>query len=218
MSEFGHIITISFIALITLVNPLAIVPSYLALTDGPLRGSRPKVALYASLACVIVLTTFLFVGEYLFRFFGITIEAFQIMGGILFLTRALRNLLADEHRYDPEVPSWNDEVNPTSGRATADPISVAVVPLAVPMLSGPGAISSVMVFVNLYKDVGQRFAVIAAIIAVGVASWITMLAAAPVSRIMGERGQAVFAKIMALLLGAIGVQFIINGVSSIIRG
>ncbi len=218
MSEFGHIASIAFIALITLVNPLAIVPSYLALTEGALRASRPKVAFYASLSAVAVLTLFLFAGEYLFRFFGITIEAFQIMGGILFLTRALRNLVADEHRYDPAVPSWDDEASPTPDHDGADPLSVAIVPLAVPMLSGPGAISSVMVFVNLYKDVGQRFAVIAAIIAVGIASWITMLAAAPVSRIMGERGQAVFAKIMALLLGAIGIQFMINGITSLIRG
>lgn len=216
MSEFSHIVTISFIALITLVNPLAIIPSYLAITEGPLRSSRPKVALYASIACVAVLTLFLFAGEYLFRFFGITIEAFQIMGGILFLTRALRNLLADEHRYDPEVPSWDDEVTPAHTARDADPLSVAIVPLAIPMLSGPGAISSVMVFVNLYKDVGQRFAVIAAIFAVGLASWIIMLGAAPVSRIMGERGQAVFAKIMALLLGAIGVQFVINGIKSLL--
>lgn len=216
MSEFIRISTISFIALVTLVNPLAIVPSYLSMTDGSLRRSRKRVALYSSIACILVLATFLVAGEYLFRFFGITIEAFQIMGGVLFLTRALRNLLEDEHRYEPNLPSWDETMDTARPEESGDPMSVAIVPLAIPMLSGPGAISSVMVFVNLYKDFEQRLAVIAAILGVGIVAWLVMLVAVPLSRLIGERGQAVFAKVMALLLGAIGVQFIINGIRSLV--
>ncbi|MBW3564665.1 MAG: MarC family protein [Acidobacteria bacterium] len=215
MTEYFRIATLSFIALLTLVNPLAIVPSYLAMTEGSLRGSRKRVALYASVACILVLTIFLFAGEYLFRFFGITIEAFQIMGGILFLTRALRNLIQDENRYEPNQPSWDEAVDTAEPERSGDPMSVAIVPIAIPMLAGPGAISSVMVFVNLYRDFEQRLAVIGAIFAVGIAAWLVMLIAVPVSRLIGERGQAVFAKVMALLLGAIGVQFIINGIRSL---
>lgn len=216
MSEYFRIATLSFIALLTLVNPLAIVPSYLSMTEGSLRRSRKRVALYASVACIIVLTIFLVAGEYLFRFFGITIEAFQIMGGVLFLTRALRNLMQDDHRYEPNQPSWDEAVDTAEPDQSGDPLSVAIVPIAIPMLAGPGAISSVMVFVNLYRDFEQRLAVIGAILAVGIAAWLVMLVAVPVSRLIGERGQAVFAKIMALLLGAIGVQFIINGIRSLV--
>jgi multiple antibiotic resistance protein len=84
------------------------------------------------------------------------------------------------------------------------------------MLSGPGAITSVMVLVNLYPHWNQKLAIIVAIVAVGVVSYLTLLAAVPLSRLVGERGRAVFAKIMALLLGAIGVQFVLNAVQPLI--
>jgi len=100
-------------------------------------------------------------------------------------------------------------------KADIDPTSIAIVPLAVPLLSGPGAITSVMVLVNLYPGIDQKVAVLIAIVAVGAASWIVLLAAVPLSRMMGDRGRAVFAKVMALLLGAIGIQFIINGVTPV---
>ena len=101
-------------------------------------------------------------------------------------------------------------------KAEIDPSSIAVVPIAVPMLSGPGAITSVMVLVNLYPEIEQKFAVIVAIAAVGALSYVVLLAALPISRVIGARGRAVFTKIMSLLLGAIGIQFIINGLRPVI--
>jgi len=101
-------------------------------------------------------------------------------------------------------------------KADIDPSSIAIVPIAVPMLSGPGAITSVMVLVNLYPAIEQRMAVIVAIVAVGAISWIVLLSASPLSRVIGDRGRAVFTKIMSLLLGAIGIQFIINGIKPVV--
>src|SRR3954466_9965231 len=89
---------LSFVALVTMVNPLAVAPSFIALTDGVSRRTRASVAFVAGVACVAVLTVFLLAGNYLFKFFGITVPAFQIMGGILFLTNALRSLITDERR------------------------------------------------------------------------------------------------------------------------
>ena len=100
-------------------------------------------------------------------------------------------------------------------KAEVDPSSIAIVPLALPMLSGPGAITSVMVLVNLYPGFEQKMAVLVAIVAVGVVSYLVLLSALPLSRMVGPRGAAVVAKIMALLLGAIGIQFIINGVTPV---
>src|SRR5438128_4637955 len=84
---------LSFIALITMVNPLAVVPAFVALTDGAVRATRARVALLAGIACTCVLTAFLLAGNYLFTFFGITVAAFQIMGGIIFLINATRTLV-----------------------------------------------------------------------------------------------------------------------------
>jgi multiple antibiotic resistance protein len=83
------------------------------------------------------------------------------------------------------------------------------------MLSGPGAITTVMVLVNTYPRIEHKMAVMTAIALVGVASWLTLLAAVPLSRMIGNRGRAVFAKIISLLLGAIGIQFMINGIKPV---
>lgn len=206
---------LSFIAIATMVNPLAVVPSFIALTEGASRRSRASIALLAGISCVAVLTVFLLAGNYIFKFFGITVPAFQIMGGILFLTNALRILVTDERRalnVGGEKRMEDSDVE----KAEIDPTSIAVVPLAVPMLSGPGAITSVMVLVNLYPEIEQKMAVILAIAAVGALSYLVLLAALPISRVIGPRGRAVFTKIMSLLLGAIGIQFIINGLKPVL--
>ncbi|HEV8436110.1 MAG TPA: MarC family protein [Thermoanaerobaculia bacterium] len=210
-----RVITLSFIALITMVNPLAVVPSFVALTEDASRKIRASVAFVASIACIVVLTTFLLAGNYVFQFFGITVPAFQIMGGIIFLANALRTLIVDDRR-SVNIGGEKRMEDRDVKRAELDPASIAVVPLAVPMLSGPGAITSVMVLVNLYPSIEQKFAVVVAIASVGVVSYVVLLAAVPLSHIMGDRGRAVFSKVMALLLGAIGIQFIINGVRPVL--
>jgi multiple antibiotic resistance protein len=206
----SDVVLLSFTALITMVNPLAVIPSFVVLTEAQSRVTRAKVAFVASLACIAVLTVFLLAGNYVFKFFGITVPAFQIMGGIIFLINALRTMLSEDRRaYD--VGGTRRMEDSDVARAGVDPSSIAIVPLAVPMLSGPGAITSVMVLVNLYPRIEQKLAVIIAIAAVGAVSYIVLLAAVPLSHVMGDRGRAVFSKIMALLLGAIGIQFMING-------
>jgi multiple antibiotic resistance protein len=205
---------LSFIALITMVNPLAVIPSFIALTVGVGRSTRLRVAFVAGAACVVVLAIFMIAGNYVFKFFGITVPAFEIMGGVVFLTNALRTLVADD-RLAYNVGGEKRMEDSDVEKADIDPASIAIVPLAVPMLSGPGAITSVMVLVNLYPRIDQKMAVLVAIVVVGLVSWIVLLAAVPLSRMIGDRGRAVFAKIMSLLLGAIGIQFIINGITPV---
>ena len=218
----SKVVLLSFITLITMVNPLAVIPSFVALTDGVSRTGRARVALIASMACIVVLTVFLVAGNWVFQFFGITVPAFQIMGGIIFFTNALRTLVEQDDRRAFNIGGDKRMADADVEKADMDPASIAVVPLAIPMLSGPGAITSTMLLVNLYPRIEQKIAVIVAIFGVGVASYIVLLAALPLSRFIGDRGRAVFTKVMALLLGAIGVQFIINGLrpvlSEIIKG
>ena len=204
-----------------MVNPLAAIPSFMAITDGDLRRYRRRVALYAGAGTAAILTLFLLAGNYLFQFFGITVPAFQIMGGIIFFTNALRTLVEDEKRIKNLGGRKRKEDHLAEAiemRDEQDPLGVAIVPLAIPMLSGPGAITSTMVLVNLYKTMPQRLALMVAIGAVGVVSWLTLLAAVPLSRFVSERARAVFAKIMALLLGAIGVQFVLNAIETLTKG
>lgn len=212
----SKILLLSFITLVTMVNPLAVIPSFVALTDGVSRAGRAKVALVASMACVVVLALFFVAGNWVFQFFGITVPAFQIMGGILFFTNALRTLVEQNERRAFNIGGEKQMQDRDVERAEIDPSSIAVVPLAVPMLSGPGAITSTMVLVNLYPRLDQKLAVLLSIVGVGLASYIVLLAAVPLSRFIGDRGRAVFTKVMALLLGAIGIQFIINGLKPVL--
>jgi multiple antibiotic resistance protein len=207
---------LSFIALITMVNPLAVIPAFVSLTDGVSQRIRASVAFIAGMSCIVVLTLFLLAGTYLFKFFGITVPAFQIMGGIIFLTNALNTLVADDRRAVTMGGEKRTEERDVE-KAELDPTSIAVVPLAIPMLSGPGAIATVMVLVNTYPSIEQKMAVVVAITAVGLASWAVLLTAMPISHFVGNRGRAVFARIMALLLGAIGIQFIINGIRPVMQ-
>jgi len=206
-----RVVLLSFAAVMSMVNPFAVIPPFIALTDGTERRTRLRVVFVAAAGCVVVLITFLLAGNYLFQFFGITVPAFQIMGGILFLVNALRTLVGDDRRI-PDKRMVESDVE----KAEVDPSSIAIVPLAIPLLSGPGAITSVMVLVNLYPGVEQKFAVAVAIAAVGVVSYVVLLAALPISHVMGERGRTIFTKVMALLLGAIGIQFIINGLRPVV--
>lgn len=210
------VVLLSFITLVTMVNPLAVIPSFVALTDGVSRRGRARVALIASLACIVVLTIFLVAGNWVFKFFGITVPAFQIMGGIIFFTNALRTLVEHDDRRAYNIGGDKRMDEHDVERADIDPSSIAVVPLAIPMLSGPGAITSTMLLVNLYPRIEQKLAVIVAIFGVGIVSYVVLLSALPLSRMIGDRGRAVFTKVMALLLGAIGVQFIINGLKPVL--
>lgn len=207
---------LSFITLITMVNPLAVIPSFVALTDGVSMRTRARVAFVAAIGTIVVLTLFLVAGNLVFKVFGITVPAFQIMGGVIFFTNALKTLV---HHDTPTAYNLGDNqpmADVDIRRAEIDPASIAIVPLAIPMLAGPGAITSTMVLVNLYKGIEQKIAVIVGIVGVGLVSYIVLLAAVPLSRFVGERGRTVFTKVMALLLGAIGIQFVINGLTPVI--
>ncbi len=212
----SKVILLSFITLITMVNPLAVIPSFVALTSDVPRRARARVAFVAAMACIVVLAAFLVAGNWVFQFFGITVPAFQIMGGVIFFTNALRTLVQEDERRAYNIGGEKRMQERDVEKADIDPASIAIVPLAVPMLSGPGAITSTMLLVNLYPRLDQKIAVIVAIFGVGIAAYAVLLAAVPLSRFMGDRGRAVFSKIMALLLGAIGIQFIINGLRPVL--
>lgn len=209
----SKVVLLSFITLITMVNPLAVVPSFVALTDRVSGAGRARVALIAAAAAIVMLTVFLVAGNWVFKFFGITVPAFQIMGGIIFFTNALRSLVNDDRRSISGEKRLDDH---DTEKAEIDPTSIAVVPLAIPMLAGPGAITSTMVLVNLYPRLDQKIAVAVAICGVGIVCYMVLLAAVPLSRFVGDRGRAIFTKVMSLLLGAIGIQFIINGLKPVL--
>jgi multiple antibiotic resistance protein len=154
----------------------------------------------ACLAAAIILAVFALTGGAIFAFFGITLPAFQIAGGLLFTIMGLTTLRGDAHP------------DPAPDPPSSDP---SIVPIGMPMIAGPGAISTVMVLVGQARDGGHRIA-LAAAIAANIALTLVILLAAPaiVARI-GTTGQRIVSKVMGLITAVIGVQFILNGVETV---
>jgi multiple antibiotic resistance protein len=190
---------LAFSSLFSVINPISAAPIFVALTRG--SRDRRRAAFRACLTAAAVLAVFAAAGGAIFSFFGITVPAFQIAGGMLFTLMSIREV-QDRERHLPEDEAEN-----------ADP---SIVPLGIPVIAGPGAISAVMVLVGQAQDAERRMALGAAI-AVNIVLTLAILLAAPaiVSRI-GETGQRIVSKIMGLITAVIGIQFVLNGVSSVL--
>jgi multiple antibiotic resistance protein len=185
-----------------LVDPFAAIPSFLAMTALDDDRKRRVTARRAAITCFIVLSAFALVGSLIFKMFGITLPAFEIAGGMILLLVGLEMLQAKR--------SQTQEVSQetTEGTEKDDP---GVLPLGIPMLAGPGAISTVMVLMGPSTQLWKAIAVFAAIALTSLLSYIILAAAIRVRGFLGETGIRIMMRLMGLLLTAIAVQFMING-------
>jgi multiple antibiotic resistance protein len=189
-----------------LVDPFAALPTFLAVTAGQDARRRVRTARKASLTAFIVLTTFAFIGQYIFRVFGITLPAFEIAGGIILLLIGLDMLEAKR--------SPTQEVPPETEAASAKD-DAGIVPMGIPMLAGPGAITSVMVLVGQVTQRWQLLAILGAIAITAIVCFIVLGSAARVARLLGETGIRILVRIMGLLLVALAVQYFVNGMQDL---
>lgn len=194
----------AFTSLFVIVDPIAIVPAFLAMTvrDTPKAQSR-----MAFLACTVaagVLILFALAGKWIFRYLGITMPAFQIAGSILLLRIALDMLYANRAR-DRET---DEEVS-----AGTEKDDIAITPLGIPMLAGPGAISTALILLSQAQDTAQHIALFVCIVAVTGVSYLILRFAARMARWLSPLGLKLFTRIMGLLLAAVAVQFVLNGLA-----
>jgi len=189
-----------------LVDPFAALPTFLAVTDGQDPQRRFRTARKASLTAFIVLTTFAFIGEYIFHLFGITLPAFEIAGGIILLLIGLDML---EAKRSPTQES------PKETRAAQVKDDAGIVPMGVPMLAGPGAITSVMVLVGQAQTKWQMGAILGSIAITAAICLLVLGTAARVARVLGDTGIRILVRIMGLLLVALAVQYFVNGLQDL---
>ena len=203
-----------FIALFALMDPVGNVPIFAAATSGASPRARRMIAVYVALFSFAFLLFFYFTGLALLEFFGISIAAFRIAGGVLLF------LLGLEMAREDFTAAFTDPA--AAGGETVDPRAYArrsferlVVPFAMPLLIGPGAISTVII----YAGETERFGVfgrgfgVGAIFAVCVATLLTFWLAGPIERRLGRVGTAIVVRVLGLVLCALAVQFIIIGLS-----
>jgi multiple antibiotic resistance protein len=189
-------------AVFFVVDPIAVVPIFLAMTPHDDEGQRASMARRAALIAGAVLVAFAFGGQALFHLFGITLPAFKVAGGVLLLLTALDQLRSHE----PETRTTRSEI--AEGLAKED---VAVVPLALPLLAGPGSIATVIVLSAEAREAWQSTVLVLAIAGTCAVAWGALRAAARIDAALGATGRAVFLRVSGLLLAAVGVQFVLTG-------
>lgn len=208
MSSLIQFALVTFTSILFIVDPIAVVPTYLVITRRETPEQRAMTARRACIAAALILIAFAIGGSYIFQLFGITLEAFRIAGGLILWVVAM-DMLHGERRTQESRPEI------VEGQQKED---VAVTPLAMPMLAGPGAISTIIVLEGQAKTMPQKIVVHASIVLTLLISWIVLRVGEGVIRRMGQTGVRVMTRIMGLLLAAIAVQFVITGARDAIKG
>lgn len=191
----------AFTSLFVIVDPIAIIPAYLAMTERDSAGTQQRMAFLACTVAAGVLTVFGLLGTWIFKLLGITMAAFQIAGSVLLFRIALDMLYANRSR-DRET---DEEVE--AGVAKDD---IAITPLGVPMLAGPGAISTALILVGQARGAAQHVAFILAIVAVTGISYAILRLASTGSRWLNPLALKLVMRVMGLMLAAVAVQFVLN--------
>jgi multiple antibiotic resistance protein len=193
-------------SLFVIVDPITTVPPFLAMTAGDTPAERLRTARIASWVMAGVLLAFAFAGQWIFRLLGITLPAFQLAGSIVLLLVAMDMLRAQRSR----VRATTEETD-----AGADKADIAITPLAIPMLAGPGAISTAILLYNQAGGWDQRLALCACIAGVAIATYWILRVSVRSTYWLNPIAMNLATRIMGLLLAAVAIQFIINALKDL---
>ena len=194
--------------LFTLINPIGITPLLVVMTERFSKDERINIAKKGSLTAFTTLILFAILGSFIFNFFGITIEAFQIMGGILFFRNGLRMLDAKVGR-SRTTPAEQEE-----SQASDD---IAISPIGIPLIAGPGAITATMLLSSQtpqlysYATIGLSISVVLSFV------YLILRNGDVLIRVLGTSIMRIIQRLMGLILLVIAVQFVINGTVSVLK-
>jgi multiple antibiotic resistance protein len=187
-----------------LVDPFALIPMFLAVTANSPKEERRAVARRSTMTCAIVLCSFALAGSLIFKMFGITLPAFKIAGGIILMGIGLDMLQAKQS---------GTKATAEEQQEGAEKSDASIIPLGMPMLAGPGAISTVMVLEGESHFLWQHMVIFATILLTAFVSYLILAGADGVRKYLGETGIRILMRLMGLLLVALAVQFIANGLT-----
>jgi len=209
MTPFLSHMLICFGSVFSIVDPFAAVPIFLVLVGSQSRAAQNGVAFRASLTCFGVLTAFAAAGSLIFTFFGITIAAFKVAGGIL-----LFGVAFDMLRAKPSATKTTaEERNEAESKE-----DVGLIPMGIPLLSGPGAMATVTVLAGKSHGWEAHVGLHLAIAAVSLIAFVVLRSSMLVARVLGKTGLNVIGRIMGLILAALAIQFVMDGVREALPG
>ena len=198
------------ITLLAIVNPLAIVPFFIHYTQGFNAAQRRKTVLISSFSSFVVIAVSALMGLHILEFFGISLASFQVGGGMLLLTSALNMLNAQPAEAKTNTHELEDGVEKAAMGA-----SIAVVPLTIPLLTGPATMSTVVIYADKAKTFLQLGTLVGYGVVVALATALCFSAAQPIARVLGKTGINVMTRLMGLILAALAVEVMSDGLTKL---
>jgi len=208
MSEWSILFKIG-IALFAIVNPIGSVPIFVTATDGWSDADRARTVRTVALTVFTVLTLAVFVGDQMLAFFSISIPSFQVGGGILLLLMAISMM----HGKQSGARQTAEEAE-----AAADREAIAIVPLSIPLLAGPGAISSMIIAAEQSGSFWGHVLLVGPVAVVSLLVWMILLLSVPIAGRLGTIGINIVTRLMGLILAAMAIEFIAHGLGSLFPG
>jgi len=199
------------LAFLVLINPFSALTLFLDLTRGYSMMNRRKVARIACLTIFITISFFTVVGETLLKALGISIGSFQLAGGILVFLIALNMMNGEGNPVKPDQENFDVDHVQDAPPTTA----AAVVPLAIPMMIGPGGISTVIIYSSQVSGILQISAILIAGLLISIFCYLALMAAGRISRLLGDTGLNIMSRIMGMLLAAVSIEIIVNALRSL---
>src|SRR5438132_8108162 len=200
---------LSLSAIFFVVDPMGVVPVFVAMTQRDTEEKRERMARRAALTAFVILTVFAVAGTVIFRLLGVTLGAFKVAGGILLLLTSIEMLRAQQAR---------TRIIPEEQQEGTEKDDVAIFPLAIPLLAGPGAIATVTA---LMGRAGRKLFAVPVILSIAltcIASYLMLVAADRIARFLGVTGLNVMNRVIGLIIGALAVQFMFDGVRDTFPG
>jgi multiple antibiotic resistance protein len=198
-----------FAALFSVINPLGAVPIFVGLTQNDTKSERSRIAVWTAINVLIILLISFFVGEYVLAFFGISIDALRIAGGLIIVSSGFSLLTGNfskERGVNKKVESDAQQRN-----------DIALSPLAIPMLAGPGSISLLIAFHQDANTINHIVTACFAILAVCLVIFLVLKSAHYLSKILGASGIVAISRVIGFIVIAIGIQYIASSVVNILK-
>ena len=198
------------ITLLAIVNPLAIVPFFIHYTQGFTDGQRRRTVMVAAFSAFVVIGVSALLGLQLLGFFGISIASFQVGGGMLLLISSLNMLNAQP----AEAKTNKEEIRATEVKASLG-ASIAVVPLTIPLLTGPATMSTMVIYAEKTRHFWELGVLVGYGVVIGLATGIAFSLAEPIARVLGKTGINVMTRLMGLILAALAVEVMADGLGKL---
>jgi multiple antibiotic resistance protein len=205
MIDYSHLLKIT-ISLLAIVNPIGCLPIFISATDGWSQSERSKTARMVALTVFIVLSLSAFIGNGILNFFGISIPSFQVGGGILILLISISMMHGKQS---------STRQTPEEAQSLAERDVIAIVPLSIPLLAGPGAISSMIISAQEQTNVWQHLSLVIPVAVIAAVIWLILKLADLITLQLGTIGINIVTRLMGLILAAMAVEFIAHGITGL---